>query len=99
MTGSEPGRPRHTGHVAEFGGRPNLFRHPQNNFVFVSNWTWTSSPITILYGSAIASLRNTSANGITGIVAGWENEVRKRYAASGVALTLHALAEARIRRA
>src|SRR4029077_15382002 len=69
ITGSEPGRPRHTGHVAEFGGRPNLLRHPQNSLVLVSNWTCTSSPITILYGSAIARLRPQFASGIAGIVA------------------------------
>jgi len=39
ITGSDPGKPRQTGHVAEFGGKPNCVEHPQNSFVFVSNWT------------------------------------------------------------
>src|SRR5262245_6573924 len=61
ITGSEPGIPRHTGHVAVFGGWPNLLRHPQNSFVAVSNWTCTSNPITILYGSDINHLRMRSS--------------------------------------
>src|ERR1700730_19346227 len=47
MTGSEPGRPRHTGHVAEFGGSPNCVLQPQNSFVFVRSCTWTSRPMTM----------------------------------------------------
>jgi hypothetical protein len=37
MTGNEPGIPRHTGHVAEFGGKPNLFKQPQKSLVLVNN--------------------------------------------------------------
>ena len=56
ITGNTPGIPRQTGQVAEFGGKPNWFRQPQNSFVRVSSWTWTSSPTTVVYGSAIGSL-------------------------------------------
>ena len=48
ITGNVPGIPRHTGHVAEFGGKPNFVEQPQNNFVRVSNCTCTSRPTTIL---------------------------------------------------
>ena len=46
-TGSEPGRPRHTGQTFEFGGAPNSLRQPQNIFVVVESSTWHSRPITL----------------------------------------------------
>src|SRR5512142_1928393 len=49
ITGSAPGIPRHTGHTFVFGGLPNCVEQPQKIFVFVSSWTWTSSPITGSY--------------------------------------------------
>src|SRR5205823_5272855 len=52
MTGNTPGMPRHTGHTWEFGGAPNLVLHPQKSLLFVSSWTWTSSPTTIWYGNS-----------------------------------------------
>ena len=47
MTGNTPGMPMQIGHVAELGGRPNWVEHPQNSLVRVSNWTWTSRPMTM----------------------------------------------------
>src|SRR5437588_6555515 len=52
-TGSEPGRPRQTGHVLVFGGEPNSLRHPQNIFVAVESSTWHSSPMTVSNSSPI----------------------------------------------
>src|ERR1041384_6840699 len=46
ITGSEPGWPRQTGQVSEFGGAPKRFSHPQNIFDRVESWTWTSRPMT-----------------------------------------------------
>src|SRR5579864_8508785 len=48
-TGSTPGMPRHTGQTLEFGAAPKRVEHEQKIFVSVSNWTWTSSPITGSY--------------------------------------------------
>src|ERR1035437_2354243 len=48
-TGSAPGSPRHVGHTCAFGSPPYWFTHPQKAFDAVSNWTWTSSPITGWY--------------------------------------------------
>jgi len=48
ITGSTPGMPMQTGQVAVLGGRPNFVLHPQNSLLSVSNWTWTSSPMTIV---------------------------------------------------
>src|SRR5436309_7002180 len=56
MTGSEPGKPRHTGHVAELGGRPNCVLQPQNSFVLVRSCTWTSRPMTMRWVSIIAGV-------------------------------------------
>jgi hypothetical protein len=47
MTGSDPGKPKQTGHVCVFGEAPNRVLHRQNSFVCVSSWTCTSKPITI----------------------------------------------------
>ena len=46
-TGSDPGWPRHTGHVWVFGGAPNSFTQPQNIFVAVESSTWHSRPMTV----------------------------------------------------
>ena len=45
MTGKTPGMPMHTGHVAEFGGSPNLVLQPQKSLVRVNSCTWTSKPM------------------------------------------------------
>ena len=45
-TGSEPGRPRHTGHTAAFGSAPNAAGQPQNIFVMVPSSTCVSRPNT-----------------------------------------------------
>jgi hypothetical protein len=45
-TGSTPGMPWQTGQVWELGRAPNVVGHPQNIFDRVSNWAWTSSPMT-----------------------------------------------------
>ena len=46
-TGSDPGRPRHTGQTLVLGSSPNMFRHPQNSFEAVLSSQCTSSPTTI----------------------------------------------------
>src|SRR5579871_2496728 len=48
-TGNAPGSPRHTGQTFVLGGAPNWVEHPQNIFVAVRSWTWTSRPITGSY--------------------------------------------------
>jgi hypothetical protein len=48
-TGSAPGRPRQTGQTFVFGSAPNSTGQPQNIFVFVPSWTWTSRPMTGSY--------------------------------------------------
>jgi hypothetical protein len=45
-TGSEPGRPRQTGHTWLFGSAPNVVMHPQNILVLVPSSTCVSRPIT-----------------------------------------------------
>ncbi len=45
-TGSDPGRPRHTGHTWVFGSDPKSVAHPQNILEAVFSSTWTSSPRT-----------------------------------------------------
>ena len=45
-TGSEPGRPRHTGQTAAFGSAPKEAGQPQNIFVTVPSSTCVSSPMT-----------------------------------------------------
>jgi len=45
-TGSEPGRPRQTGHTCVFGSAPNVVGEPQNIFDAVPSSTWVSRPIT-----------------------------------------------------
>ncbi|SLI92073.1 Uncharacterised protein [Mycobacteroides abscessus subsp. abscessus] len=48
-TGSEPGRPRHTGHTWVFGSAPKSVGQPQNILVAVESSTWTSMPSTGSY--------------------------------------------------
>ena len=45
-TGSEPGRPRQTGHTWVFGSAPNVVGQPQNIFVRVPSSTCVSRPMT-----------------------------------------------------
>jgi hypothetical protein len=45
-TGSVPGNPRQTGHVAELGGAPTATGQAQKIFDFVRSCAWTSSPMT-----------------------------------------------------
>ncbi|COZ31971.1 Uncharacterised protein [Mycobacterium tuberculosis] len=45
-TGSEPGKPRHTGHTWVFGSPPNVVVQPQNILVAVDSSTCTSRPST-----------------------------------------------------
>ena len=45
-TGSEPGRPRQTGHVWLFGSAPKVVPQPQNILVLVPSSTCVSSPKT-----------------------------------------------------
>src|SRR3989338_1682707 len=47
-TGSDPGRPRQTGHTSVLGGEPKRTGQPQKILVFVPSWTWTSSPIVVI---------------------------------------------------
>ena len=44
-TGSEPGRPRQTGHTWLFGSAPNVVMQPQNILVLVPSSTWVSRPM------------------------------------------------------
>src|SRR6266571_8765102 len=54
MTGSTPGRPRHTGHVCVFGGAfRGAMAQPQNILVRVVGWTCTSIPITTSQSTAL----------------------------------------------
>src|SRR5439155_26488375 len=46
-TGSDPGRPRQTGHTLVLGSSPKALRQPQNSLVAVRSSQCTSSPITI----------------------------------------------------
>ena len=45
-TGNAPGKPKHTGHVFEFGSAPKLVGQPQKIFVSVASCTCISIPIT-----------------------------------------------------
>src|ERR1700722_12237119 len=64
VTGSEPGRPRHTGHTALFGGAPKTVGQPQNIFVVVPSSTCVSRPITGSYRDS-ASSKGTSSVTLT----------------------------------
>src|ERR1035437_1287709 len=59
-TGRAPGSPRQTGQVLVLGGAPNLVVQPQKIFERVSNWQWTSRPMTGSYfpfsNSALSTL-------------------------------------------
>ena len=45
-TGSDPGRPRQTGHTWVFGSAPKTVVQPQNILVLVPSSTCVSSPMT-----------------------------------------------------
>src|SRR5262245_3491163 len=59
-TGSEPGRPRHTGQICVLGSAPNAVRQPQNIFVRVPSSTCTSSPMTGSYRLTTDSTLDTA---------------------------------------
>src|SRR5258708_19975631 len=61
ITGSEPGRPRQTGQVCEFGSAPKTVGQPQNIFDAVASSTWVSSPITGSYLVTASSNGTSSA--------------------------------------
>src|SRR6185369_6925473 len=65
MTGSEPGRPKHTGQTLVFGRCPKFVLQPQKSLVFVNSCAWTSSPITTSYSVTARhySSRFTAMNG------------------------------------
>ena len=69
-TGSEPGNPRHTGHVFVLGGSPKRVEHPQKTFVAVASCTWTSSPITGSYFASAALIAPGSGGAIVPMEAG-----------------------------
>ena len=46
-TGSEPGRPRHTGQMLVLGSSPKALGQPQNSLVAVCSSQWTSRPMTV----------------------------------------------------
>src|SRR5260370_23656512 len=54
-TGNAPGKPRHTGQVLVLGGSPKRVEQAQKILLSVSNWTWTSSPITGSYFDSAAA--------------------------------------------
>src|ERR1700727_2865501 len=60
--GSAPGMPRQIGQTLVFGGSPKCVEQPQKILVAVSNWTWTSSPMT-------GSYLERAATGASGVVA------------------------------
>ena len=49
-TGSEPGRPRHTGQIWVFGSAPKVVAHPQNIFDAVDSSTCVSSRDRVVAG-------------------------------------------------
>lgn len=55
-TGSDPGWPRHTGHVWVLGSSPNVLRQPQNILVRVLSSTWHSRPITVSHSPIAPSI-------------------------------------------
>src|SRR5205807_8774528 len=60
-TGRTPGRPRQTSHTYVFGGAfSGATAQPQNIFVFVFGWTWTSMPITT--SQSLDNRRHLGAN-------------------------------------
>ncbi len=61
-TGSEPGRPRHTGQTWVLGSAPNPVGQPQNILVRVPSSTCVSSPITGSY--MILRLLRVSGRGL-----------------------------------
>ncbi len=62
MTGSDPGSPRHTGHVSVLGAAPRTsVEQPQNIFEEVLSWTWISTPMTTSYLVVAGADATTSA--------------------------------------
>ena len=55
-TGSEPGRPRHTGQTLVLGSPPKAFEQPQNSLVAVASSVWTSRPTTISQSSGSSAM-------------------------------------------
>ena len=52
ITGSAPGRPKHTGQTWVLGGAPSYaVEHAQNILDSVRSWQWTSIPMTASYRS------------------------------------------------
>src|SRR5690606_33013910 len=62
-TGSEPGRPRQTGHTWVFGSAPNSVGQPQNILVAVESSTWTSMPSTGSYRATTSAYSISSTVG------------------------------------
>src|SRR5438105_14045050 len=62
-TGSDPGCPRHTGHVGVLWGAPNSVGHPQNIFVAVESSTWHSRPMIVSNSSGMSEKRYRSHAG------------------------------------
>src|SRR3712207_2639335 len=92
ITGSAPGRPRHTGQQRVFGGSPKPSAHEQNIFVRVSSWTWISSPMTGSYsGTGAAPIE---ADGLLERVGGVEDPVLAERAADDLEADGQALGEA-----
>jgi hypothetical protein len=52
--------PKQTGHVWVFGGEPNLVEQPQKILLSVSNWAWTSKPITASYATICPQYEKSS---------------------------------------
>jgi hypothetical protein len=57
-TGSEPGRPRHTGHTLVLGSSPKRLGHPQNSLVAVASSQCTSRPMTVSHSVSDEVIRS-----------------------------------------
>ena len=57
ITGSAPGKPRHTGQVCVFGAAPYSTGQPQNILLRVLSCTWTSRPMVGMYEIADCKLQ------------------------------------------
>src|SRR5438034_6365946 len=56
-TGNAPGKPRHTGHVFEFGTSPKCVEQPQKIFDAVLSCAWISRPTMVSQAVIVSSFR------------------------------------------
>src|SRR5215218_1156158 len=65
-TGSEPGRPRHTGQTLVLGSSPNWLGHEQKIFVAVASSQCTSRPTTSSHSAPVVGLVIVIFSAVTG---------------------------------